>query len=639
MNFICKGSKIENVVVHWCLGVGLVIFLVFGTSSRWVLNAPNELTIKTTEKPWSKMMEESNLSSFSISQMTKRMPSRVVSCMPETFVKPSWNQNPVSASTIDSQVLLQSCLYKLLCYDVLQRSLFLFPSVHHYQVLIRLHSSIFLSSLSKPVIMSPISNDIISINQNLTAIKPIYRKFRSNDNYFIIQEDECNNDKDDSVWIPIQLLNSSRSILWDIYFPIYSLLEMFDLTSKKFHILLLPSDDNSINVTLQKEQIHHFSDSMQLPRLNILSLSFVTGTKIEQNTNEYLCFPHAAMGVGGLGYYSHNQLRYNTKNGTSDSNKEFKIPPHHIRRRKGIHKFRGYLLDQMNFSSLRTVPYDSIRLVHSSYISRKAILLTGSFYSKSDSTRISIQELSPGIVGSERVRIILQTNILLLTSEEDKTLALFLPPKAHLVFIGTPPNKDWDFWTNCVWIQIHHVRKYVAQAVEYIVSEVLYFFDASQVDVNTTSNKESPMFWTKNHDLDHSPFVSLINAPPPATKIHCITEKLFPNNEGVKNFRSCHLENICFDLKQKDFVIFPSPAYHQLITKKKRLMRDNYFSTVSLPLVMSPQMKFAREVKYASLRIHNSTVDESKSEISRFYKLRGTWIIINSVNACNPGQS
>jgi hypothetical protein len=316
---------------------------------------------------------------------------------------------------------------------------------------------------------------------------------------------------------------------------------------------------------------------------------------------------------------------------------DFKIPPHHIRRRKGIQNFRSYLLDQMNVSSMGTFAEGSTCLVYSSLISRN--LLTDSLLSKLRRTKISIRNLAPEMIASEKIAIILKTNILLLSSEEDKTMALFLPSKAHLIIIGRPPSEDWDFWTNCVWIQVHYIRKHTAQAIAYIVSEVLYFKYGSQKVVNETRFEKFPMFWTKNHRFDQNSFVSLIDSPPPATKIHCITEKIIPNSEGVKNFRSCHLENICFDLNQKEFVIFPSPAYHELVTKKKRLMRENYFSTVTLPLVMSPQMKFAREVKYESFRIYNGTVDDSNSEIRRYYKLRGTWIAINSVHACNPGET
>jgi hypothetical protein len=303
-----------NLYSLWHLCAACFLLFVFWIPCWWIATSPNDLMMNTTSNVWTKIKEDLNYSSFSLHRMSKRKnPSRIISCMPETFANVSWNRNPVSVSTIDSQVLLQSCLYEFICYDIFHRIFVLFPSVHHYRVLVRLHSSIFLSSLPKPVILSTISNDDFINNKSVAGIKPIYRKFRSKDNHFIIYEDYYDRDKDESIWIPIQLSKSSKSILWDVYFPIFSLLELFDLTSKKFHILLIPSDGNDIDITLERERINQFSDSMKLPRLKILSLSFTTEIRDQRNLIDHLCFPPGCNGNRRTGLLQSQSLEIFSK--------------------------------------------------------------------------------------------------------------------------------------------------------------------------------------------------------------------------------------------------------------------------------------------------------------------------------------
>jgi hypothetical protein len=104
-------------------------------------------------------------------------------------------------------------------------------------------------------------------------------------------------------------------------------------------------------------------------------------------------------------------------------------PPEQMHRSNTIQRFRNYMVQLMNISTQRS---GSLDLVYSSQV-RVMII-----------NNVIKEELKQSMPLQEQVLIILQTKILLLASDEDKTVALFLPHKTHLIIIG-PPNLDWDF--------------------------------------------------------------------------------------------------------------------------------------------------------------------------------------------------
>jgi hypothetical protein len=516
---------------------------------------------------------------LSLKSIDSPTPSRV-SCVLETF-----NQ-----SVLSTRAPLHSCKYDFLCFDINKYQFVLFPSVNHYKLISMVHSSIYLSSISKPILTSTIS----ASNHNTTLIKPMYSKFRKKDMHHVILDEI-----EDNFWIPLQIFDSFKSVLLDIYFPIYSLLDTFDLTSMPFQIFLL----NASNTALQR--IHDFSDSMQLPRLKIIS--FLPVTEVGNLTiNEYICFSHAVMGIGGHGSGRYPRPR--------DVANEHRSPPEHMHRGGTIQSFRQYLIQKMEISNHSLRSFD---LIHSSQVSWVDIL--------QNYTNFSTAELTPTIPLREKVLMILKTKILLLASDEDKTVALFLPPKSHLIILGLP-NSDWDIWTNCAWIQTHNININISKAIRYIIDEAMH--EKLLQHENTKPEEKGTVQLSYNHNI------SLIHQPPPSTRIHCIGEKLYPTNIGAPHFRSCLFQNLCFDLKTKNVVIFPSPAYLRLLTQQKYLMKPgNYFSTISLPLVVSPFMKSALNIIHKNFTIHIAGEVPSKH-----YRFQGTWIPLDTAFACNPGR-
>jgi hypothetical protein len=225
----------------------------------------------------------------------------------------------------------------------------------------------------------------------------------------------------------------------------------------------------------------------------------------------------------------------------------------------------------------------------------------------------------------EKVFIIIQTKILVLASQEDKTVALFLPHKAHLIILGLP-NLDWGFWTNCNWIQTHSLLINISEGISYIIDEVLY--DKVEKYSTFDSRNESRVQLNKNVDL------FLVNQPPPITRIHCVAEKLIPSKHGAAHYRSCMFRNLCYDLEKKEFIIFPSPPYEKLLSTQAYLLtHENYFSTVSQPLSLSPSLKSRSKAEYSRFRMHTGGNNETKH-----YRFYGTWISLDTVRSCNPGK-
>jgi hypothetical protein len=486
--------------------------------------------------------------------------------------------------------LLRSCEYEFLCYDVNKNQFVLFPSVNHYKVLSMIHSSFYLSTISKPIAVSTTS----ASTQDIKFIRPIYAKFKKKNKHYIIHDDIK-----DIVWIPLIISESFKSVLWDIYFPIFSLLEMFYITSKSFQIFLL-NDSNATH-----KRIYDFSEKMQLPRPNIISV-LPNATFGNFNANEYLCFPHVVMGISGHGYSQIPRPR--------DPATEHQLPPEHMHRGDTIHKFRNYLIQQMNISAQILTPID---VVYSTQASCVGIL--------DNYTNVLMEELKQSMTLREKVTMILQTKILLLTSEEDKTVALFLPPKSHLIILGLP-QLDWDFWTNCIWIYSHNIQVNISESIAYIIDEAMH--DRVLKRDTIKMEKESMTKVNYNHN------VSLVHHPPPVTRIHCVTEKLVPSKSGAPYFRSCLFENLCYDMTKKKFLIFPSPAYLKLLTQQNYLLQlGNYFSTVASPLVLSPSMKSITDASFGTFKVH--TVGETGS---KYYRFNGTWISLDAAVACNPGK-
>jgi hypothetical protein len=518
-------------------------------------------------------------------QRTDQLPISRIVCLSESF----------NESYTHSGALLRSCKYKDLCYSLMERRLVLFPTRTHFKLLSAVHSEIFLSSMSKPILASTVSSMIASDS----FIRPHYQKHKHNNIYYRIHQEFQS-----TVWIPILMSCDIQSVLWEIYLPIFSLLELFDLSSMHFGILLL----NDCNQTIQK--IRQFTDMMQIQMPEIISLS----SEKEILNQSFLCLHQAVSGMGGLG------LQQN-KPPQNLSYEQF-VPPRHTHRGNNIRNFQSYILGLMfNHSSSSYFLEQPEQFVssHSQHISKNIFSAV--------SANLTIKVLKKSMTLREKAAIVIMSKILVLSSIEDKTVAIFLPKGSHLVLIG-PPIDDWDFWTNHVSIHVHLLQAYVSGAIKYLVDEVFYFSDSKKHPDNLLLEQHTSIPFLNNHSIVFR------NVPPKATKIHCVAEKLYPQNEGAPNFRSCHFENLCFDMKAKRFVIIPSPALSMLLTRLQRLLRHgNYFSTLPSSMVLTPQPKSILGLQYRRHQIYNET-----ETISSYYQLHANWISTHTLGVCNPGK-
>ncbi len=147
-------------------------------------------------------------------------------------------------------------------------------------------------------------------------------------------------------------------------------------------------------------------------------------------------------------------------------------------------------------------------------------------------------------------------------------------------------------------------------------------------------------FTTKGHenqiDFVNNRSVTLVQTSPPITRVHCVGEKRFHNILGAEQYRSCHYENLCFDMTSKSFVIFPSPFIRQVVHSKhsngSSLEEGNYFSSIPRSLVASPQPS-----KLGAGYFSDVPVTRSRVNVSSYYLLEGAWLGTKTFNTNNIG--
>jgi hypothetical protein len=142
-----------------------------------------------------------------------------------------------------------------MCYHVHEKRLVLFPSAQHWKLLSRLHPSIYLSTVSKAVMTSAVVQPAPDTTPTVT---PQYLNHSSDNRYYYMM-----NKDDDTVWIPIEPA-SCESVLWDVYLPVYTLVEVFDFLDKPWRLLLLPK------TRCTREQLEEYSDMMGLSTRDIV---------------------------------------------------------------------------------------------------------------------------------------------------------------------------------------------------------------------------------------------------------------------------------------------------------------------------------------------------------------------------------
>jgi hypothetical protein len=518
-------------------------------------------------------------------QMSDKPLISSVHCLGETF-------NESRPNTPGA--LYRSCRYENLCYHINDKRLVLFPSEQHRKLMSRLHHNIYLSTVSKAVMTSAV---IQATPEQTPMAMPQYLNHSRDNRYYYATADD-----DDAVLIPIKPA-SCESIMWDVFLPIYTLVELFDFLDKPWRLLLLGE------TTCTREQLEEYFDFTGLSQNNIEY--FPADLKLSNNTyQEFVCYQRSVMGIGA---YADHQVIRPTQNWTKRQLKH--VPPNHIRRETNLRGFRHHCLSKLNLAPQRVKPYV---VAYSTLLAADWIPL-----SIPDTQKVTLSHLG---TLREQIQVTSTTAILVLTSEEDKTAAFFLPEGATLILIGEA-HEDWDLWSNNALLRVHLVTNHIKQVVEYLILDELSRLEQQEAMPFTRIGDESRIDFVNNRS------VTLIQSSPPITRVHCVGEKRFPNILGAEQYRSCHYENLCFDLKSKSFVIFPSP-FAQLVVHSNgsSLEEGNYFSSIPRSLVASPQPS-----KLGGGYFSDVPRTRSRFNVSSYYLLEGAWLVTKTFNTNNIG--
>ena len=516
-------------------------------------------------------------------ELSDEPPISSVHCLGETF-------NETRTNTPGA--LYRSCRYYNLCYHMNDKRLVLFPSQQHWKLVSRRHRNIYLSTVSQAVMTSAV---VQATPDQTPMAMPQYRNHSQDNKYYYAKDD-------DVVWIPIEPA-SCESVLWDVYLPIYTLLEMFDFQNKPWRLFVLGE-----TTACTREQLEEYFDFMGLSKSNIEYVSNDLRLSNDRN-QEFLCWQRSVMGMGA---YADHQVIRPTENLTVRQRRH--IPPNHMRREATLRSFRHHCLGKLNVTPQRAKPYI---VTYSPLVSKDWVS------SSIPGTQNEI--LAPLSSLRQQMQVTSKTSILILTSDEDKTAAFFLPEGATLILIGEA-QEDWDLWSNNSLLRVHLVTNDIKQVIEYLILD----------EVSRLEQKETAFITEgdgKRIDFVNNRSVTLVHGNPPITRVHCVGEKLFPNILGAEQYRSCHFENLCFDLKSKSFVIFPSPFSQRLIRSNgSSLEEGNYFSSIPQSLVASPQ-----PTKLGGGYFSDIPRTRNRVNVSSYYLLEGAWLATKTFNTYNIG--
>jgi hypothetical protein len=193
-----------------------------GPLSSWQWEVPGFTTLDGLESTTVTLPGESFPSDNAFQKYTDPPIARI-HCLGETFNE---------TRTHTPAALYRSCHYENMCYHIQEKRLVLFPSPHHWTLLSKLHDNIHLSSVSKPVIASAVRKLVTDSTAQITPYYMHPRNGNNNNSFYYVRNDTK------VVLVPIQP-ESCQSILWDVYLPVYTLLEQFDLQHEPYRLLLL----------------------------------------------------------------------------------------------------------------------------------------------------------------------------------------------------------------------------------------------------------------------------------------------------------------------------------------------------------------------------------------------------------------
>ena len=289
---------------------------------------------------------------------------------------------------------------------------------------------------------------------------------------------------DDAVWIPFHSLAAHNigHLLWDDFYPIFSLLQLFGLQHTR---LLLPLRHQIANTLFancdirpnKRQQCQHNLDRF-LPLLGVDPAHFSTTKRAvlsihaEQRQSPYVC---ARQAVAGLGYLTDHGWQDHGWNGQGHR-------PHNLARGPTFRAFGEFIVQHVlgEPHSPLLPPPTPVRVVFSTLSSRYgdrrldfavqlAYLRQSKAFSLSEHIQIddySLWELSL----EDQIRLALETHIFVTSCGGGVMTATFLPAGAALLvyynptggfdyknnqLTGGPARLDWDLFNNAGHLRVH----------------------------------------------------------------------------------------------------------------------------------------------------------------------------------------
>lgn len=288
-------------------------------------------------------------------------------------------------------------------------------------------------------------------------------------------------------------------LLWDDFYPLFTLLNMFGYTPKKHnefqYLVLRWSAEGKLYATceMQKKKVKICNDNLQrfLPLLGVDPDTFSTVKKAdlkinptasqgEQLKSPYVCSKQAVAGVGMLmdhGMKDHGWLLRNPESGQD-------AVPHNVGRGSIFHAFRNFLVGNMGYS-LGVPPARKRNKVTFSTFSSHGFERSLGFENQSavahraldrlgNNQQIQVQSKTMKELSlEEQIQVALESVIFVTVSGGGAVTATFLPPGSTLIvyyledggynfwdgeqgnYTYTPARLDWDLLANAAHLKVH----------------------------------------------------------------------------------------------------------------------------------------------------------------------------------------
>lgn len=565
----------------------------------------------------------------------------------------------LSENFLSTSYQYRSCQFRNLCHNVETKGFELHYSQRHDHVLNQTikkkDSPYYMSSKTQRMVFSPSSATNLKKGKALWEPEELILTATASaeSSYYTLP--------DDVVWIPMFPFKECKSggqALWDVLLPIYTLLEIFDLHTSKPVLLVTETRSPKVNCapvwdefeTMMGFTIHPVQDMVMLEHRVDGSENIVTPVNTSGIQSKLICSRRA---VGGLGYlmdhgapvlamHMHPKLR------------KLLPAPHNIRRTQNLKGFRDHLLSNMGApTDLKPDPSNVITFCATSTASHDPAVIRNTMQAiQSASSKIPVQmqllDLSNTTNLAQQANLIKTTAVMVVMEDAICNAALFLPKDASLIFYSTRTRTDVDLWSNYAGLRIHFItddnlglqaNNSTQGALITLIHDELDGLRHS-IFANEQDNHEDKEKSPNSLPFANQTTVTFINdRPPPTSRAHCIGDD---GRDTAWLFRSCHYENLCFDLETKTHVVFPSERMLQLMnnnnTVSPKKTGSMLLSSIPTQIVISGGQSRNSLMK-ANHAWH--PVVRNPQDVKSYYQLPDdvVWISFHPHPNCNGGKS